>query len=130
MPLEPTDRPPKGKTWIREPRFDSPIDPLTFTAWLPIHGHVLETVFARFEVPMLRATSRRYLGRVYYRMEPLLHGNDRTAPPEPVLKLLMRIVPPLRRRLKVAEAAARSSLLEQTLDRWDQGERERTRAET
>jgi rifampicin phosphotransferase len=130
VPLAPTERPPKGETWIREPRFDSPIDPLTFTAWLPIHGDVLEAMFSRFGVPMKRVTSRRYLGRVYFRTEPLLHGNDRTAPPEPVLKLLMRLVPPIRKRLKVAEEVARSGMIEQALDRWDQGERERTRAET
>jgi hypothetical protein len=130
VPLEPTERPPRGETWIREPRFDSPIDPLTFTAWLPIHGDTLEAMFSRFGVPMKRVTSRRYLGRVYFRTEPLLHGNDRTAPPEPVLKLLMRLVPPIRKRLKVAEEAGPFRDDRAALDRWDQGERERTRAET
>lgn len=130
VPLEPTERPPRGETWIREPRFDSPIDPLTFTAWLPIHGRALETTFARFGVPLRRITSRRYLGRVYFRTEPLLHGSDRTTPPQPVLKLLMRMVPPLRRRLDVADEAHRSGLIEQALDRWDGEDRERTRAET
>ncbi|HSJ36209.1 MAG TPA: PEP/pyruvate-binding domain-containing protein [Acidimicrobiia bacterium] len=130
VPQEPTERPPRGETWIREPRFDSPIDLLTFSAWLPIHGDSLEAVFSRFGVPLRRVTSRRYLGRVYFRTEPLLHGNDRTAPPEPVLKLLLRLVPPIRKRLKTAGEMSRSGMIERLLDHWDQGERERTRAET
>lgn len=130
VPQEPTERPPSGETWIREPRFDGPIDPLTFSAWLPLHGEAMERVFARLGVPLQRISSRRYLGRVYYRAVPLLHGNDRTVPPLPILKGLMRIVPPLRKRLKVASETARSGLLEQILDRWDQVERRRTRAET
>lgn len=130
VPVEPTERPPSGETWIREPRFDGPIDPLTFSTWLPRHGEAMERVFARLGVPLQRISSRRYLGRVYYRPVPLLHGNDRTAPPLPVLKVLMRVVPPLRKRLKIASEADRAGLLEQILDRWDRVEREQSRAET
>lgn len=130
VPLEPTERPPSGETWIREPRFDRPIDPLTFSTWLPRHGRAMEVVFARFGLPMRGISNRRYLGRVYYRTVPLLHGNDRTAPPAPVLKLLLRVVPPLRRRLRTAAAAAETSLVEQVVADWEDHDRDRVRLTT
>lgn len=103
VPVEPTTRPPGGVTYVREPRFDRPLHPLSFTAWLPRHGRIQGELFARFGVPVSRLDNRQFLGRVYGRAVPLVdRGRDGPAPSAAVLNALMRVVPAMRRRLRAA----------------------------
>lgn len=120
VPVEPTERPPEGLTYVREPRFDRPLHPLSFTAWLPRHGRIQSELFARFGVPVARLDNRQYLGRVYGRAVPLVdRGRDGPAPPTAVLKILLRVVPAMRRRLRAARRWDGDNAITELMQRWE-----------
>ncbi len=56
-------------------------------------------------------------GWEYIRIVPI-GGKDRPAPPAPLVPLLFRLVPPLRRRIKACVAAMRADMTGQMVGRW------------
>ena len=103
LPVEPTSTLPPGQTFLREPRVQVPLRPLSFSSWLPIHSEVFRDVFAEFGVPIAGLDNRHHLGRVYTRTVPLIdNGKDGSDPPAIVLKVLFRLLPKMRRRIAAA----------------------------
>ncbi len=131
IPIEPADRPPEGQTYVREPRFDHPLHPLSFSAWLPRHGRILGEVFTQFGIPAERLDNQRYLGRVYGRTVPIMdRGKDGPAPPTPLLKLMMSIVGPMRRRLSNALEWDGETAIIDLIERWETRARKETNEQT
>lgn len=131
VPLEPTDRPPDNQSFVREPRFDGPITPLTFTSWLPRHGLAFTHTFERFGLPVETLDNRHYLGRVYTRVIPLVdRGKDGGEPPLAVMKLMFRLLPPMRKRLRRAAAWNGDEAINRLIDDWEATGRDRTHART
>lgn len=131
VPLEPTARPPERQTFIREPRFDRPLHPLSFSTWLPRHGEVITEMFEKFGVPLARQDNRRFLGRVYGRSVPLVGTEkDGPAPPPALMRILMSVHPSLRRRLRNARAWNGEEKIAELMDRWEREGRGSIRAET
>lgn len=131
IPIEPAERPPQGQTYVREARFDRPLHPLSFTAWLPRHGRILGEQFAHFGMPVAGLESRRFLGRVYGRVVPLIdRGKDGPAPPAPILRLLMTLVPTMRRRLGAALAWDGDDAIVELIEAWESRGRKATTERT
>ena len=120
VPIEPDVDVPEGQTFVREPRWDAPVDPLTFTSWLPLHGEAFTHTFARFGLPLATMDNRHLYGRVYTRTVPLMdRGKDGPTPPLPILKLIFRFMPPMRRRMKAARPWNGDAAIEQLIDDWE-----------
>lgn len=128
VPIEPTDRPPDGQTFVREPRFDGPIKPLSFTAWLPRHGRAFTHTFARFGLPLETIDNRHYLGRIYSRaVQTIDRGKDGPPPPLPILQAMFRFLPPMRRRMRSALEWNGDEAIDALIDAWENDGRDRTR---
>lgn len=131
LPVEPSARPNPQSAWERSDAFfPEPVTPLVFTAWQPIHTEVTRQAFELLGVPANGMAHGYFYGRVYDRLVPLVGGESdaRGLPPAPVLKLMLRIHPGFRARLKAAAAAARDDLPMRLIDAWEQGGRDRIRA--
>lgn len=104
VPVEPTARPPEGRTYVREPRFDRPVDPLLASVWLPRHAASLGRAFRAFGVPIAALDEQVFHGRVYVRDVPVVQppGPDGPPPPVPVLRALFSLLPPFRRCVRAA----------------------------
>lgn len=133
LPVEPTERPPEGQTWVRDDSyFPDPITPLSFTAWLPYHSQAFGMVTKHLGFPFERIDHGHYLGRVYDRIVPVSEPkkDHPSLPPLPLLKLAVRVIPDWRKRLAVAAEAAAEDRLMAVLDAWDDGGRAAIRART
>lgn len=131
VPLDPTARPPAGQTFVREPRFDGPLTPLTYSVWIPRHARILTASFEEFGAPIAALDSRRFHGRVYGRTVPLVDsGEDRPPPPAPIMRLLATLHPAMRRRLRNAHAWDGDDRIVRLLDEWDAEGRAATRQRT
>lgn len=104
-------------------------------ALTPIAQHVMlhgmgpgmATVFRRYGVPAETLEPRYVNGRMYTRLRPLI-GADKPAsklPPVPLLKLVVRLHPELRRRTRSAAHTLATQPWRQAVRDWD----ERGRAE-
>jgi len=130
VPIEPEVDVPEGQTFEREPRFYAPLNPLSFTSWLPLHGEAFTHTFARFGVPMETIDNRHLYGRVYSRAVPIPdRGKDGAAPPDPIMKLLFHLVPAIHKRMKAARQWS-DDAIHTLVDDWDATGREWTRTST
>lgn len=124
-PRRPTTRVPEGQTFVREPRFERPLCPLSSSTWLPRHQAALGVVIRNLGLPIEGYDERVIDGRVYGRMVPMLdRGRDGKPPPTWLLRLLFRTVPAMRRRLSAASRFDGTEAIEEILDAWDSMGRE------
>jgi pyruvate,water dikinase len=131
VPRRPAVRVPDRQTFIREPRFDRPLYPLSSSTWLPRHAQAVGSVMRRLGLPVDGLDERVVLGRVYGRMVPMMdRGSDGPPPPAWLMKLLLRALPAMRRRLSNAVAYDGDAGVEAVLDRWDRGGRAAADART
>jgi len=130
LPVEPSARPNPQTAWERSDAFfPEPVTPLLFSAWMPIHTRATRTAFELLGIPANGVAHGYFYGRVYDRIVPLIGGESdaRGLPPAPVMKLMMRIHPGFRARLRTAAAAAREDLPMRLIDEWEQSGRQRIR---
>ena len=135
LPVEPTLRPPPNQTWQRvDSHFPRPVLPLAVSMWLPMHGRCFTRVCAETGMPFDTIRSKVFGGRVYSRVE--LAGDrgqgrdDRPPPPRPIFWLLLRLVPDMRRRMRIARRAADSDLPMRLIVEWEREGRERIQNRT
>jgi len=133
LPLEPMARPNPRTAWERSDAFfPEPVTPLVFTAWMPTHTEATRQALELLGIPANGIAHAYLFGRVYDRIVPLVGGESdaRGLPPAPIMKLVMRLHPAFRARLKAAAASARDDLPMRFIDAWEQGGRERIRSRT
>ncbi len=133
LPLEPTARPPAKQRWERgDAYFPEPIDTLTYTAWLPTHTEATAQAMIELGLPLDGVAHGHYWGRVYDRIIPLGGGASDAGglPPAPIFKLVLRLVPMFRRRLRVAREAATTDLPMRHVENWTSGLCDRLRSRT
>ena len=131
VPIEPVVDVPEGQTFVRDPRVGTPLNPLSFSTWLPLHGRAFTHTFARFGMPVETIDNRHLFGRVYSRTVPIAdRGKDGPGPPELVMRGLFALMPPMRRRMKAAGAWEPDAAIHALLDDWDDRGRDRTAART
>jgi len=133
LPLEPAARPNPQTAWERSDAFfPEPVTPLVFTAWMPTHTDATRQALTLLGIPANGIAHAHLFGRVYDRIVPLVGGESdaRGLPPAPIMKLMMRVHPGFRARLKAAAAAARDDLPMRFIDAWEQGGRARIRSRT
>lgn len=131
VPVEPAVVVPDGQTFVREPRFALPVDPLSFTSWLPLHSEAFTHTFARFGIPVDTVDHRHLFGRVYTRTVMVGdRGKDGPPPPDLVMKALFRLMPPIRRRMNAARQWIDDDAIDALVDHWELHRREWTHAST
>ncbi|MCP4226817.1 MAG: hypothetical protein GY773_26040, partial [Actinomycetia bacterium] len=132
LPVAPTGGPPPKQTWEREDAyFPVPLKPLAYSAWLPYHSEAFSRVTAHFGLPFDRVDHGHWFGRVYNRLVPLGEPkSDHPLPPLPILKLAIKLAPPFRKRMAVAEIAIAEDRPMAAIDAWEEGGREAIRART
>jgi phosphohistidine swiveling domain-containing protein len=133
LPQEPTARPAPRTRWERSDAFfPEPIAPLAYTAWLPTHTRATAKAFELLGIPAGGVDHGHFWGRVYDRVTLLIGGeaDDRGLPPAPIFKLVTKLHPGFRARLKTAAAAALNDLPMHFIESWEQGGRHRIRTRT
>lgn len=122
-----TFEPPGPGSWMLDTTHHGrrPISP--FMRDLMIDGFAVgfQRVTRRFGLPLQTMRPGLVHGYVYARPVPVGEGDKvRPAPPMPVMWLLARLHPELRRRAKTAEQAWATELWRQDVDRWFGGVRD------
>ncbi len=132
LPQKPEVVVPRKQTWVRsDAYFPSPITPLAFSAWLPHHTLAFSVVTAYFGLPFERVDHRHWYGRVYDRLVPVGEvKTDHPLPPLPILKVLFRLPPPLRKRHSIAATAAAEDRPMAAITAWEEGGRDTLRSRT
>ena len=134
LPVEPAiDLPEPRETWIRaDENYAHPVRPLEFTVWAPRLESSFTKVFTEIGAPVETMRYRSIGGWVYSRfIPPMDQGkDDQAAPPAWVFGLLLRLIPPMRKRLRRAAAVWHSELAVQAADDWDDSGREDMRRRT
>ena len=131
LPIEPSARPNPQTAWERSDAFfPEPVTRLVYTAWMPIHTEVTRKALELLGLPANGIAHGHFYGRVYDRIIPVVGGESdaRGLPPAPIMRLLMRIHPGFRARLKTAAASARNDLPMRLIDAWEESGRDRIRA--
>lgn len=109
--------PPPG-FWQREAsHYPRPLSPLFASSALPAYNAGLRHVFAEFSLLVETLELRPIGGRVYTRLVPL-GGKERAAPPDWLFALVVRLAPPLRKRVRGCVAAVRADLQGALIERW------------
>ena len=123
--LEP---PPKG-FWIKDDsHYPSPITPFGASTYLPALENGGRVMCQEFGL-LLEGLLNRCLGGEVYMSPVPLGGKAGPPPPKWVLYLLVRLIPEMRRRRKVADDLLRSNKMERLLDQWRDEGREQFRQE-
>lgn len=121
------------ETWIRaDEALHQPQKPFEFHAWAPRLDASAREAFAEAGAPLETMRYAQIGGWTYARTVPLGDdGNDgRAAPPGWVFGLLVRLIPGLRRRLKVAAAVWDSDIGARAIEAWEGGGRDAMRQRT
>lgn len=122
LPVAPLIEVPAKQTWIREDEhFGRPLRPLEFDVLAPRTDEATRKVFAELGFPVESLRQRLIGGWPYARMVPPMDsGKDSDkAPPALLFGLVIRLVPPLRRRLRRAAEVVESNLCETLVDAWE-----------
>jgi pyruvate,water dikinase len=94
-----------------------PWTPFTRSLFFPFRNEATRLMFAEFGVLLETLEFCEIGGWEYIRLVPL-GGKDRPAPPRWLFRILTRIVPPIRKRIKVSVEAVRSERARTYIDRW------------
>lgn len=134
LPLAPTDEPPPPReTWARaDENYAHPVRELEFSVWAPRLEQTATDVFAEVGAPIETMAHRRIGGWMYGRVVPPMDQgrDDQAAPPAWLFGLMLRVVPPIRRRLARAAEVWASDLGDRAAADWEEGGRDRMRART
>lgn len=133
LPIEPTHRPNPKTSWERSDAFfPYPITPLVYTAWMPTHTAATRKALELLGIPANGIAHGYFYGRVYDRIVPLVGGESdaRGLPPVPIMRLMIRLHPGFRVRLRGAAEAARTDLPIRFIHAWEHGSRDRIRSRT
>jgi pyruvate,water dikinase len=134
LPVKPEmDLPGDRETWIRaDENYAHPVRPLEFSVWAPRLEESFTKVFAEVGAPVDTMRYRSIGGWMYARfIPPMDQGkDDQPTPPAWLFGLLLRLIPPMRARLRRAAEVWRSGLGEQAMDAWEGGGRSELRART
>ncbi len=104
--------------WFRDMiHFPRPFSPLFASIYLPAYNKATRTAFQEFGILIDGVELRIIGGWPYIRIIPPM---DKTDPPPPnwLLPVLMRVVPPLHKKMQRAREALRSDLAGSLLDDW------------
>jgi len=94
-----------------------PWTPFARSILFPFRNEATRLFFARFGILLETLEFCEIGGWEYIRLVPL-GGKDRPAPPPWLFRILTRIVPPMRRRIKASVEAVRSERARTYIDRW------------
>lgn len=109
--------PPAGY-WERESAHaPKPWTPMLGSVFFAARNDGMRKMFATFGFLVETLEFREIGGWDYTRLVPL-GGKDRKAPPAWMMPLLIRAVPPMRRRIRTAVAAIRDDVAGQLVERW------------
>jgi rifampicin phosphotransferase len=104
--------------WQREAtHFPRPLTPMAASAFLDIHNAAMRDMFSAYGLLLEAVEMREIGGWIYARAVPL-GGTDRKAPPAPLMWLLLRLVPQLRRRVAGCRAAIGGDLHGRHIEQW------------
>lgn len=119
LPVAPRLQVPSEGFWQKDTsHFPAPLTPFGASVYLPALSGVWRPLAEEFGLLVDRVEQRSFGGEVYMRTIPF-GGKDRPAPPPWAMWLAARLVPPLRRQARVAQAAIASGLPERILDSWE-----------
>ncbi|HLX87376.1 MAG TPA: PEP/pyruvate-binding domain-containing protein [Acidimicrobiales bacterium] len=119
LPVRPVLDLPTDGFWIKDTsHFPTPLTPFGASVYLPAISDAMRFMIEELGLMCDGVEQRSLAGEVYVRTIPV-GGKDRPVPPQWVMWLGARLMPPLRRRARAAEAAITSGLPERILDRWD-----------
>ncbi len=131
VPIE-DDVPPGPWTWDSTHN-RSPATPLTASVFTEVFERASERLAATYGLPIRRLAMRSIGGYLYFQMVPLGGKPGAPPPPRPLMRLLFRLVPELRRAARTARTAwdqridrrlleewrtAVGPRIEETIDRW------------
>ena len=110
------------ETWLRaDENHSQPVRPLEFAVWAPRLERTSTDVFAEVGAPVESMRYRSIGGWMYARfIPPMDQGkDDQSVPPGWLFGLLMRIIPPMRSRLRTAGRMWNSDVAERSVDEWE-----------
>ena len=97
--------------------FPDPVSPLMRSTFFPLANQGTRDAVAEFGILAEGLIHRDIGGWSYLRRVPL-GGKDRKPPPSWLAPLMVRIHPAMRTRIKAAEAAVRTDLAGESIERW------------
>lgn len=108
--------------WQRgDSHYPQPLCPFTRSVLLPAANGGFRRMCAEFGLLWETVEEREIGGWVYLRGVPLGDGKDREPPPDWLMRMLVRILPSLRRRLRTCGEAVRSDKAGEWVGRWHTG---------
>lgn len=130
LPVEPALEIPVEGSWIKDvAHYPELMTPFGASTFLPVLDAGITQAAQDYGLLIETMTNVSLGGEIYGQPTPV-GGKAGPPPPAPVMGLLARIVPPLRRRMKAAERAVRSGMLDEAPRRWQQEWKPEFRAAT
>jgi len=108
---------PEGYWESDEEHISKPISPMGRTVLLPSFMHGAEKLCARSGLLLERIDYRDIGGWVYLSLVPL-GGKDMAPPPPFVMKILLRLIPAMRARIKRATEFVRNNEMDALIESW------------
>lgn len=134
LPVQPKmNLPEQRETWVRaDENYSHPVRPLEFSVWAPRLEATFTKVFAEIGAPVETMRYRTIGGWMYARfIPPMDQGkDDQPSPPAWLFGVMLRLIPPMRKRLKRAAAVWKSDLSAGAADEWEQSGRAEMRRRT
>ncbi|UCD09986.1 MAG: hypothetical protein JSU79_04920 [Dehalococcoidales bacterium] len=98
----------------------SPVTPFGASVHLPAVDYGAAVAFREFGLPIDGSEQKVIGGEIYMRTIPL-GGKEPSGPTPPswILSLLIRLIPTMRRRYRIAQHALQTNLMDRVIDRWD-----------
>ena len=118
LPVRPTFELPTQGTWEKDAsHFTDPMTPIGASLYFAPFDGALTEMASTYGLLIDGAETRCFGGEMYTRIIPP-GGKDGPAPPWWLMGLLLRVVPPLRAKLRKARAALAEGLPRRMLARW------------
>jgi len=118
LPVRPTFELPTNGTWEKDAsHFTDPMTPIGASLYFAPFDGALTEMASTYGLLIDGAETRCFGGEMYTRIIPP-GGKDGPAPPWWLMGLLLRVVPPLRAKLRTARAALAEGLPRRMLARW------------
>jgi rifampicin phosphotransferase len=108
---------PRGFWQRGDSHYPLPLSPFTRSLLLPAANRAFRRMCTEFGLLTETVEEREIGGWVYLRAVPL-GGRDRPPPPDWLLRLLLRVIPSLRSRVRACERAVREDRAMRYIERW------------